>query len=144
MQPLADRTAPSTALLTIHGDGGTWGIPSAAVASIGRWATTTEGAPVELLSLLGVANPTRANDHARVLVLEVRGERVQLLVHGTLHLAETAADNLLQLPASVQTLTPLISHLAVIDGKPALFVVSPERLLEAARRASTPQDSAAR
>lgn len=140
----ADRTINSAALLTIHGDSGSWGIPSAAVASVERWATSATAAPVELLSLLGVASPTGANDQTRVLVLDVRGERVQLLVHGTLHLAETSADNLLPLPASVQTLTPLISHLAVIDGKPALFVVSPERLLEAARRASPPLDSAAR
>lgn len=144
MQPLADRPAQSTALLTIHGDGGTWGIPSRAVASVGRWSTTTTETPVELLALLGVASPTDAHEQSRLLVLDVRGERVTLLVHGTLHLAETAADSLLQLPPSVQTLTPLISHLAVIDGRPALFVVSPERLLEAARRASTPQDSAAR
>jgi hypothetical protein len=130
------------ALLTIHGDGGTWGIPSAAVASVR--ANDPSETPVGLLSLLGVATPPDASERARVLVLEVLGERLSLLVHGSLHLAETAADDLLQLPASLQTLTPLISHLAVIDGKPALFVVSPERLLEAARRAPIPHDSAPR
>lgn len=144
MQPLAEQSARATALLTIHGEGGTWGIPSTAVASVERWSTSAPEMPVELLSLLGVASATGTGELTRVLTLDVRGERVNLLVHGTLHLAEAAADNLLQLPPAVQSLTPLISHLAVIDGKPALFVVSPERLLEAARRASTPHDSAAR
>jgi chemotaxis signal transduction protein len=143
MQPRVERAA-STALLTIHGDGGTWGIPSTAIASVQRWAGNANQTPVELLSLLGVATPNASQQHARVLVLEVQGERLSLLVHGALQLAETAADDLLPLPAAVQSLTPLVSHVAVIGGKPALFVVSPERLLEAARHALTPDDSAAR
>lgn len=151
MQPRADSRPLPSALLTINGQGGAWGIPSIAVASIERFTATKE-APVELLSLLGVAAPAPSDD-ARVLVLDVQGERLSLLVHGALQLAQTAAEDLLPLPASLQTQTPLVSHLAVIDGKPALFVVSPERLLEAARRAATapsrdaghaPHDSAAR
>jgi hypothetical protein len=140
MQPLAETRAKSTALLTIHGEGGAWGIPSSAVAGVERLETRTTEAPLELLSLLGIKTSPAAdaNAQARVLVLDVGGERVSLLVHGALHLADAAADDLLQLPASVQSVTPLISHLAVIDGKPALFVVSPERLLEAARRREVP------
>jgi chemotaxis signal transduction protein len=92
-----------------------------------------------LLALLGVdvVTPTDTKQRARVLVLEVEGERVQLLVHGALELAEATAANLLQLPAAVRAMTPLLSHLAVLDGKPALFVISPERLLQAARGART-------
>ena len=137
MQPRAERTSTSTPLLTIHGAGGVWGIPSSAVASIEPAHAGSAAVAPELLALLGVATPTDANQRARVLVLEVQGERLQLLVHGALELAEATSADLLQLPAAVQAMTPLLSHLAVIDGKPALFVVSPERLLQAARGALT-------
>lgn len=155
MQPRVEPRPSSTALLTINGPEGAWGIPSIAVASIERFGSASAAPPVELLSLLGVAPavPGGLGDHARVLVLDVRGERLSVLVHGALQLAQTSAEDLLPLPASVQALTPLVSHLAVIDGKPALFVVSPERLLEAARGAApapsrdtghAPHDSAPR
>jgi|GEM_PF-4030479 len=137
MQPRAERTSTSTRLLTIHGAGGVWGIPSSAVASIEPATAGAATAPPALLALLGVVAPTEPHERARVLVLEVEGERVQLLVHGALELAEAAAADLLQLPAAVQAVTPLLSHLAVFDGKPALFVISPERLLQAARGAVT-------
>ena len=137
MQPPAERTSTATRLLTIHGAGRVWGIPSTAVASIEQPPADAAAAPPELLALLGVATPTDANQRARVLVLEVEGERVNVLVHGALELAEAAAADLLQLPAAVRAMTPLLSHLAVLDGKPALLVVSPERLLQAARGAPT-------
>ena len=139
MQPRAERTSTSTRLLTIHGAGGVWGIPSTSVASIEQPPADAAATPPELLALLGVGVPTPsdASQRARVLVLEVDGERVRLLVHGALELAETAAADLLQLPAAVRAMTPLLSHLAVLDGKPALFVISPERLLQAARGAPT-------
>jgi hypothetical protein len=139
MQPRAERTSTSTRLLTIHGAGGVWGIPSTAVASIEPPPADAAAAPPELLALLGldVATPTDTSRGARVLVLEVEGERVQLLVHGALELAEAAAADLLQLPAAVRAMTPLLSHLAVVDGKPALFVLSPEHLLQAVRGAPT-------
>jgi len=134
MQPPAEGRLLSTALLTVHGEGGAWGIPSITVASVERFAANATEAPVELLSLLGVAGSTPADTRdSRVLVLDVDGERLSLLVHGALRMV--SADDVLPLPASVRNQTPLISHLAVIDGKPALFVVSPERLLEAARGA---------
>jgi hypothetical protein len=145
MQSRAEPRPRSTALLTIHGQSGAWGIPSIAVAGVQRLEASSTEPPIELLSLLGVASAPRSEalDHARILVLEVAGERVSLLVHGALQLAQTSVDDLLPLPAALQTLTPLVSHLAVIDGKPALFVVSPERLLAAARRAVTapPRDA---
>jgi hypothetical protein len=145
MQPRAESTSASTRLLTIHGAGSVWGIPSSAVASIEQAQADAAAAPPELLALLGVATPTDPNQRARVLVLEVQGERAQLLVHGALELAEAAAADLLPLPAAVQAMTPLLSHLAVLDGKAALFVISPARLLQAARDAVAavpPHDSA--
>ena len=136
MPSRAERTSPPTGLLTIHGAGGVWGIPSTAVISIEK---PRDGAvtPPELRILLGVATPSDAGQSARVLVLEVEGERASLLVHGALGLAEAAAADLLQLPPALRAMTPLLSHLAVVDGKPALFVISPARLLEAARGASS-------
>lgn len=139
MQPRAERVPSSTALLTIQGEGGAWGIPSSAVASVRRSASDLPAGaetPLDLLTLLGVGAGFEARADSRVLVLEVQGERAAVLVHGALQLAETAASELLPLPPAVRAQTPLLSHLAVIDGKPALFVVSPERLLQAARSAS--------
>jgi hypothetical protein len=137
MQPRVERAPTSTGLLTIHGAGGAWGIPSAVVSSVELPDAIATTGPPDLLALLGVAAPAHSNEVARVLVLEVQGEHLQLLVHGTLQLAEATATDLLPLPAAVQAMTPLLSHLAVVDGKPALFVVSPERLLQAARGALT-------
>ena len=137
MQLRAEQSSKSTRLLTIHGRGGVWGIPSSVVTAVELPDIVATAPPPDLLGLLGVATPTETDEPARVLVLEVHGEQVQLLVYGALRLAEAAATELLPLPAAVQAVTPLLSHLAVIDGKPALFVVSPERLLEAARGATT-------
>lgn len=150
MQPRAEGvTSPAaTVLLTIQGEGGAWGIPSSAVASVQRAVASpsvedASEAPRDLLALLGVATAPEAGNSSRVLVLDVAGQRAQLLVHGTLQLAEAAVSELLPLPAAVQAQTPLLSHLAVIDGKPALLVVSPERLLQAARNAPAPSLHAA-
>jgi hypothetical protein len=148
MQPRAEGAPTGTALLTIQGEGGAWGIPSSAVASVQRAGASAEAdagteAPLDLLTLLGVAAAPEARANSRVLVLEVSGQRASLLVHGALQLAEAAASELLPLPAAVRAQTPLLSHLAVIDGKPTLFVVSPERLLQAARSAPAPSLPAA-
>jgi hypothetical protein len=150
MQPRAEGARSSTALLTIQGEGGAWGIPSSAVASIQRRVVGADAsvgadgeAVLDLLTLLGVTTAPQARADSRVLVLDVAGQRASLLVHGTLQLAEAAVSELLPLPAAVRAQTPLLSHLAVIDGKPALFVVSPERLLQAARSAPAPSPHAA-
>jgi hypothetical protein len=148
MQPGAEGVPTSTrlALLTIQGEGGAWGIPSSAVASVQRVVAGADAdgeAPLELLTLLGVPTAPAALANSRVLVLEVSGQRASLLVHGALQLAEAAVSELLPLPAVVRAQTPLLSHLAVIEGKPALFVVSPERLLQAARSALAPSPHAA-
>ena len=136
MPPRVEPPSAATRLLTIHGASGVWGIPSVVVTGVELPNAVAATDPPDLLALLGVATPSQTNEHARVLSLDVRGEHVQVLVHGALQLAETAAVDLLPLPAAVRAVTPLLSHLAVVDGKPALFVLSPERLVEAARSAS--------
>jgi hypothetical protein len=83
-------------------------------------------------ALLGMPAPGDDGSQ-RVLLVRAGGERARVLVQGTLALLETSSANLLPVPASLSQLSPLVSHVAVIDGKPALFVVSPERLLRASR-----------
>lgn len=145
MQPRAEQVRSRAPLLTIRTASGAWGIPSSAVASVEQPGEAAAEGMLSLHTLLGVDVPIASAGQARVIMLEVSGERLPLLVHGALTLVETTAGDLLPLPAAVQSLTPLVSHVAVVDGKPALFVVSPERLLEAARGAhanSSSHDSA--
>jgi hypothetical protein len=135
MQSPAEATNATLVLLTIRGASGAWAIPSSAVASIEPPESAELTSPVDLLALLGAAPPAPGAERGRVLIVQADGQRLPVLVHGALHLAETAGSDLLQLPTALQPSAPLISHLAVSDGKPDLFVLSPERLLKAARGA---------
>jgi len=135
MQPPAELRLGRTPLLSIDTESGRWGIPSSAVASVEQPSPALAATTLHLLTLLGVETPSEAPERARVLVLQVGAERVPLLVRGALTLLDAPATDLWPLPAAVQIAMPLVSHLAVVDGKPALFVVSPERLLQAARAA---------
>ena len=131
MQQASARPAKS-GLLTIRGAGSTWGIPSAAVQGVEACGDTPGAkAPLDVLALLGAA-PATPGQASRVVVLNVHGAELRLLVHGVLTLTETTSSSLLPLPPALQRATPLVSHVAVVDGKPALFVLSPERLLEVA------------
>jgi hypothetical protein len=132
MQPRAEARSAATALLTIHSGDRVWALPSLAVASVEPFSEDGSDAPLDVLALLGAA-PAAGEQAARVVVLSVQGQRLRLLVRGHLTLTETAAVNLLPLPAAVQSASPRVSHVALVDGKPALFVVSPERLLQAFR-----------
>ena len=147
MQPPAEARTSAGALLTIRTAGSAWGIPSAAVVGI---EPVSEGndAALDVLALLGAA-PVSPLETPRVVILQVRGTQLRLLVRGALALVETTAGNLLPLPPALQRTTPLVSHVAVVDGKAALFVVSPERLLQASRGGPHPpsptlHDSASR
>ena len=131
MQPPAKQQPAPTTLLTIHGAGHAWAIPSSAVTGVEAVADAGDAGVLDVLALLGGAKaaPSQAS---RVVVLRIRGEELRLLAHGALTLTETKSSNLLPLPPFVQSATRLVSHIAVVDGKPALFVLSPERLLEVA------------
>lgn len=141
MLPQAEPKLSRASLLTIDSARGSWGIPSSAVASVAQASPQAAEATQSLLALLGIEAPNGALLEARVLVLQVGSERVSLLVHGALTLLDATAADLLPLPAAVRRITPLVSHLAVVGGKPALFVVSPERLLQAARAAAPDSSS---
>ena len=130
--PLPTNQQPAaTALLTIHGPGHAWAIPSLAVMGVEAVGDTSDASMLDVLALLG-GEKTVPSDASRVVILRIQGGELRLLAHGVLTLTETTSSNLLPLPPFVQGAAPLVSHIAVVDGKPALFVLSPERLLEVA------------
>lgn len=132
MSTSADRAARSTSLLTVQLGASAWAIPSSAVLSV---ASVSEGEPddaPDALALLGL-EACGGESTRRVMVVSARGEQARLLVRGALGLREATPQELLPLPSELAASAPLVSHVAVLDGKAALFVVSPERLLCASR-----------
>src|SRR4051812_22800092 len=111
--PARPHPAP-TALLTIHGVGHAWAIPSSAVTGVEAVGDTAGASLLDVLALLG---GTRAapSDASRVVVLRIQGEELRLLAHGALALTETTSSNLLPLPPFVQSTARLVSHIAVVD-----------------------------
>ena len=136
MQPLAEPNVTS-ALLTVESGTGVWALPSAAVTRVEAFDAAESEPAADLLELLGVPSTTPAGD-ARVLVMQVFEQRLRILVRGALKLLEAGAASLLPLPDAMRAASPLVTHLAVVAGKPALFVVSPERLLQALRDGTSP------
>jgi hypothetical protein len=134
------KASTSTALLTIRGEAFAWGMPSSAVIGVEAFERVSGEAPPDMLTLLGAASSLPEHE-ARVLRLRIGQQRLAVLVRGTLSLVEASPDDLLALPAALAGRTPLISHVALVDGKPSLFVVSPERLLEACRARKLPPTS---
>ncbi|MDF3065774.1 MAG: hypothetical protein K0R38_1375 [Polyangiaceae bacterium] len=121
-----------TTLLTVQAGGGCWAIPSAAVTNVER---LTAGSPSDAPDALGLLGLTPLGEEAarRIVVVRAAGEQARILVSGDIALVEAAPSELLPLPRELRTAAPLVSHVAVLSGRPALFVVSPERLLRAAR-----------
>lgn len=130
--PTPAEPAPlSTTLLTIRCGDTCWALPSSAVAEVERLASDARTDAPDALELLGL--PGALDDARRVLVVRAAEERARFLVRGTLALAEATPGSLLALPTELATAAPLVSHVAVLEGKPSVFVVSPERLLRAGR-----------
>lgn len=128
MRQRAERTAASTTLLTIRTDNCSWGLPGAAVTGVEPFDAEKHRRPLDVLELLAGATTPRSDDTARVLELLVGGERLSLLSCGTLTLLDASSYQLLAMPPELGVVAPLVSHIAVIGGRPALFVLSPERL----------------
>lgn len=133
--PAEPTHAPEILLSVDAGPGRAWALPSAAVAGIEQPEAAGSESAIDALSLLGLANAD-ASSGARVLVVEAAGRRARLLVHGTLLLRNVAARDLLALPSAFAAASPLLSHLVMVDGKAALLVASPERLVVALRAES--------
>lgn len=122
----------ATTLLTVHASAGSWAIPSAAITSVERLASGALSDAPDALRLLGMA-PDEEDPARRVVVVRADGEQARILVRGAIALADAAPEELLPLPRELAAAAPLVSHVAVLAGKPALFVVSPERLVRASR-----------
>jgi hypothetical protein len=88
----------------------------------------SDAACIDVLTRLGIT-ASGVPEVARVLVLRVGGRELRLLARGALTLSEAGPDRLLPLPRALALSAPLVSHVALVDGKPSIFVVSPERLL---------------
>jgi hypothetical protein len=145
MQPAAERGAAS--LLVVRDAERCWAVPSALVLAVerrGDWAGTVPLDPAELLGagsrLSGAAaddapgaRPAAAGDEARVIVVGTAQQRVPLLARGELALLQLAEGALLALPEPFPALAPLVAQLALENGAPSIFVLSPERLLEVVR-----------
>jgi len=123
-------TPAATALLTIWTEHGQWALPCSAVVSVESAAAAPTAEPsCDLAALLGApsSEPTRDD---RVLLVQSGERRRRVRIAGQLHLVDGAAVELLPLPPELCRMSPLVSHVATVGGKPTLFVVSPERLLE--------------
>jgi hypothetical protein len=120
----------AAALLTIWTEHGQWALPCSAVVGVETAAAApTAEPPFDLGALLGAPSSEPARDD-RVLVVQSGERRRRVRIAGQLHLVEGAAVQLLPLPPELRRMSPLVSHVATVGGKPTLFVVSPERLLE--------------
>lgn len=132
--PLHSKSAASSSsLLTVESAAGCWAFPSAAVLGVETNDEHPNDEP-DLLALLG-AGSSQALGGARVLLLAADGAQRRVRVHGALKLLDGVGVELLPLPPEVRAVSPLLSHVAVLEGKPTCFVISPERLL-----ASLPRD----
>jgi hypothetical protein len=116
-------------LLAVRGKASSWSVPGHAVAGIERLSDWSGDAPLDVGGLLGEVQG--AGEDARVVVLQQASRSLPLLATGSLSLLETTAEQLLALPAVFQSSLSLVDRVAVIDGAPALFVLSPERVLQA-------------
>jgi hypothetical protein len=116
--------------LTIQAGDSRWAIPSSAVGSIEPFDAATADAALDLLALLDAA-AAPLFEAWRVVVMHASGEQLRLLVRGTLDLTEMPSRSLLPLPPALTSASPFVTHVALVDGKPSLLVLSPERLLRA-------------
>lgn len=131
-----EPAARATSLLTVRAGRSAWAIPSSAITVVERLTAGSETDAPDALRLLGMDDAESAAAR-RVVVLRASGELARVLVCGSITLTEAAPGDLLPLPEELAASAPLVSHIALMAGKPALFVVSPERLLRASREIGT-------
>lgn len=129
MQPSAELRSAG-ALLTIAGRH-RYAVPGASVLGIKRLHDWEGEAPLDVLPLLGIEAAEADTNTARVALLDAGEWCLPLLVCGALSLIRPAPGELLPLPAAMQSLAPLVSHIAVVNGKASFYVLSPARLAHA-------------
>jgi hypothetical protein len=125
---LAEARGVATTLLTVRGTSMSWGVPGAAVIGVERFSDWLGEHPLDVAPLLGQAEVSDTD--ARVVVLQVERTPLPLLARGALSLLQTTPQHLLALPAAFHAAAPLVDQVALIDGAPSVFVLSPQRLLE--------------
>ena len=136
MRLSAERSSKSGALLTVAGPCG-FALPAAYVLGIEPLHDWQGEAPLDVLPLLGIEAPGLRSEEQRVALVDAGERRLPLLVRGALTLIHPAANELLPLPPAMRALSPFITHIAVINGKPSLFVLSPARLAHAPAAATS-------
>jgi hypothetical protein len=135
MRPSAERRSESGGLLTVAGPCG-YALPGASVLGIEPLRDWQGEAPLDVLPLLGIEAVGLPSEGQRIALLDAGERRLPLLVRGTLTLIHPAPHELLPLPLAMRSLAPLITHVAVINGKPSFFVLSPAHLAHAQAAAS--------
>jgi hypothetical protein len=135
MRLSAERSSESGALLAVAGPRG-YALPGACVLGIEPLLDWQGEEPLDVLPLLGIDATELPSDGQRVALLDAGERRLPLLVRGALTLIHPAPDELLPLPTAMQAFAPLITHIAVVNGKPSFFVLSPARLAQALAAAS--------
>ena len=130
MQLSAERRYESGALLTVAGRHG-YALPGACVLGIEHLRDWRGEPPLDVLRVLGIEVAGLPADEQRVALLVSGDRRLPLLLRGALALLQPAPGELLLLPHAMQTLAPLVTHIAVVNGKPSFLVLSPARLAHA-------------
>jgi len=127
-----DPPRGTTALLVVEAAHGAWALPSAAVTGIEPFDPASIEPLLDVPALLGDAFAA-PGAVARVLSVQASEQRLRVLARGALVLKTVEERELLPLPPYLTPSSTLVSHVGVVDGKPALLVVSPERLRFAPR-----------
>jgi hypothetical protein len=134
MRASAEFRSASTALLTVQTGQHRYALPGACVLGIEHAQDWRGEPPLDALALLGLAPAVGAGlDDARVAVLDAGDTQLPLLVRGRLTLIHPAEDQLLALPSAMHGQASFVSHIAVVDGRPSFFVLSPALLARAPR-----------
>ena len=135
MPARADGAPATTVLLTIDGGNTVWAIPSAAVTNIEPFTDADAETAADVRALLGAA--PAPDQTKRVLTLQDQGQRLRLLTCGALRLRTVAEHELVPLPPAFDRCSPLVTHVALVDGRAELLVLSAERLLLALKSAAS-------
>jgi chemotaxis signal transduction protein len=130
MLPSADFRSSSTALLVVESGSHNYAIPGACVIGIEDLRSFQGAPPIDALALLGLT-PSDRSEEARVVLLDAGEQEIALLVRGALSLLHPAPEEILALPPVMRTMSGLISHVALVGGKPSFLVLSPARLVRA-------------
>lgn len=138
MLPPAEVRTSGTKLLAARAARPAWGVPCQAVAGVRRFSEWSGEPPLDVAALLGEPTGAAPELDARVVLLGMERGDLPLLTRNALSLLHAEPDQLLALPDAFRRASPWIDQVALVDGEPALFVLSPERLMDAWRRSERP------